>query len=424
MKIIEVLKNKLENRFNEAPQAQVEHYFEQAANLWKTRSFAIKQPHYSIIDINQLDENIDQNLDGLMNSLEDTWELCLEHASIERPADIFVAAVIAFRSRDLEKIKTIVSAGFANEACVKALTSAMGWLPDALALEWINKFLTSKDLEHKYLAIAACSVRRENPGELFNKVLQREECLAYPKLRARAVRLIGELKRHEMQWALDEAYSDNNPEVKFWVNWSTILLGDFSAANQLNSYVITPGPMQEIAVQTAFRVLPVEIARTWISQLASLPEQTRMIIKAVGALGDPHAIPWLIERMRKVDTARLAAESFSLITGIDLERYDLTIATPDEITAIPNDNTPENTMIDEDENLPFPDVDKVAYTWKKHGNKYQVGQRYFMGATISQEKLQEKLSTASPRIRYAAALELALLEPDILFCNIKSKSKS
>jgi len=402
-----------------------EQYLTDASFLWVLRSIGVNQPHYNQVDINELDTRIEANLDGLMTSLELSWEICLEALEIGQAGEVFAVAVVAFRSRDVEKIKTAVMAGLDNSDSIKGLISALAWLPEKTVETWLQKFLSSKQMEHKYLAIAACSARRMHPGEILTRVLQRDDCIADKNLYARVIRLIGELKLTEYRWALDQAYSDDDPQVKFWVNWSTIMMGDTSAVSQIKPYVDQSGPLQSIAVNTAFRGLPVELGRAWISQLAADPEQSRTVIKATGILGDPVAVPWLIEKMRKVETARIAAEAFSLITGIDLERYELVIEAPEDITVIPNDKPEDdNVDMDDDENLPFPDVDKVALTWQKHGSNYAAGQRYFMGKVINAETLQDKLINGLQRQRYAAAMELAILQPQAPLVNIKARSAS
>lgn len=423
MNIIKKLTTKTESIPENAFRDVYEQYITDASFLWVLRSIGIHQPNYSIDDIVDVEKRIEANLDGLMTSLDLSWELCLEALAIGQAGEIFTVTVIAFRSRDVEKIKIAISEGLQSEETFKGLVSAIAWLPDKLVHDWINKFLSSKNLEHKLLAIAACSARREHPGEVLANLLRRDDCLAHKKLRARALRLIGELKLHDYRWALDAAYADDDPEVKFWVNWSTIMLGDPTAVHQLEAYLIEPGYFQKKAINIAFRVLPIEQARAWISRLSGDPEQVRTVIEAVGILGDPHAIPWLIEKMRKMETAKLAAESFTFITGIDLDKYELSIEAPDEITVLPNDDPQDDDVsLDEDENLPFPDVDKVASTWQKHGSKYQAGRRYFMGAEVSESSLQNKISHCLQRQRRAAMLELALINPQSPLINIAKRS--
>ncbi|MCW8998925.1 MAG: TIGR02270 family protein [Kangiellaceae bacterium] len=286
----------------------------------------------------------------------------------------------------------------------------------------MHKFLSSKNLEHKYLAICAYSARRLFPGEILSSLLKREDCLSYKPLRARMLRLIGELKLADFRWALDEAYEDEDPSVKFWVNWATVMLGDKTAIAQLLHFLKEEGQLQEVALNTAFRALPVAQGRALISKLAGEHESPRLLIEAIGVLGDPHAVPWLIEKMRNVETAKLAAQSFTMITGIGLEKYELAIDPPEDISVLPSDNPEDSDVsMDPDENLPFPDVDKVAITWQKYGNKYQAGTRYFLGKEISQLVLKEKLESGLQRQRIAASYELALLDPQLELVNVKAR---
>ncbi len=69
------------NAFNKSMNAYKEIY-EQFVNdasfLWILRSIAIEQPHYDSESIAELEQRIDAQIDGLMTSIEDSWELCLD----------------------------------------------------------------------------------------------------------------------------------------------------------------------------------------------------------------------------------------------------------------------------------------------------------------------------------------------------------
>lgn len=401
-----------------------EQYHGDASFLWLLRTIAVNQPHYKIDDIKGLERRIEAHLDGLMTAPDDAWEICKDAMVLQEPGEMFTSSVLAFRSLDVTKIQAVVEAGMATEATVTGLVSALGWLPGRLCHSWIKKFLTSKDINHKYLAIAACSVRREDPREYLTNIFQREDCLAHQKLYARSLRLVGELKRRDLSPALRIALNSDNPEILFWACWSGILLGDKTLVDRLQSFVLEKGPFQEKAIQLVFRALPVEQARTWITQMAKQPEQTRNIIKATAILGDPHAINWLIAQMRVPALSQLAGEAFTTITGIDLEANMLAIDDlPDLDHQLPNDNPEDdNVDLDEDEHLPFPDVDKVGAVWQKYQQRFMPGQRYLLGKLIASDSLEQIFMTGFQRQRCAAALELALLEPSKMLMNHAIKS--
>lgn len=381
-----------------------------AAFLWLLRSIAADQPHYTPADMAELEQRIDAQLDLLMSSPELGWAACETALALQQPGEAFTAAVIALRSHDVGKIQIAIQSSLANPAMLKGVISAMGWLPGEIARPWVERLLKGKDMNHKYLGVAACSVRRDNPGELLSDILKRDDCRQHPSLHARALRLVGELRRQDLMPVLQMNLSAKDATLAFWANWSAILLGQHTQVNNLRSYVLRPGPLQTRAIQLVFRVLPVEQGREWISAMAKDTANLRAVITATGILGDPHAVNWLISRMTDLQFARLAGDAFMAITGIEFDKHGLTMAPPADLAPIPNDN-PEDPHVglDEDENLPWPDAEKIAALWRNHGQHFLVGRRYFLGKTITPDWLKNRLQESPQRQRHAAALALALL---------------
>ena len=152
-----------------------EQYVDVASFLWVLRSIAVRRPHYTIQDIQGLERRLESQLDGIMTSIDQGWAACEQAMETGEPGEVFTAAVIALRSHDTNRIRLAVEKGLADENTTNGLISAMGWLPDYLANPWIEKFLNGKDLGHKFLGIAACSVRRQDPGDLLTTLLKRSD---------------------------------------------------------------------------------------------------------------------------------------------------------------------------------------------------------------------------------------------------------
>jgi len=399
-----------------------EQYANDASFLWLLRAISVNQPHYDAREILELEQRIAAQLDGLMTSIDIGWQVCEEALELQGAGEVFTAMVVAVRSHESRKIQAAVEVGLSNELAMPGLVSAMGWLSCEMAVPWIDRFLNGKELEHKYLGLASCSVRRHDPGELLSLILQRSDCQQHALLYARALRLVGELRRQDCMPALHIAMGSENEGVRFWANWSAILLGDRSNLDDLKPFVFKAGPYQFEAIQMAFRVLPVEQARQWISQLSENDAQVRAVIKATGVLGDPHAINWLISKMQDAPLAKLAAESFNYITGVDLEKQQLLIAASGSESFIPVDDADEGDVeLDEDENLPYPDAEKIIALWRQLGQNYIVGRRYFMGQPIAPAILNETLAGGSQRQRHAAGLELALNEHQVQLPNTRAR---
>lgn len=387
-----------------------ERYADDASFLWILRSIAVNQPHYFPEDLAALEQRIQAQLDGLMTSLDMGWETCEALLSLEEPGETFTAMVTAIRSHDMGKIQKAVETGLANQQATPGLISALGWLPAELAGPWLERFLTGKDMRHKYLGITGCSVRREDPAESLSYILEREDCRQFSPLYARAIRLVGELRRQDLMPAVQIAMDSEDGAVRFWAHWSAILLGERACVDGLQPFVFKDNIHHKDAVNMAFRALSVEQGREWVSGLAKDPAQIRTVVQATGTLGDPHAVNWLIGKMAEPDLARLAGEAFTNITGIDLERHQLMREMPTGAQSFPNNDPADaNVGLDPDENLPWPDVEKVAGLWRRHGQHFLVGRRYFLGRPLTPEWLQDKLTHGSQRQRHAAAMELALL---------------
>jgi len=399
--------------------------------LWILRSVAMEQPHYTLSDISSLEERISTNLNGIMSSLEHGWKACESALELEEPGEVFTSMVIAMRSHEPEKIQRAVEAGLSNEHALPGLLSAMGWLPADIVSPWIERFLKGKEMEHKYLGVAICSIRRIDPGNVLTNILERDDCRQNERLYCRALRLVGELHRQDCMSALSKALDIDNPEIQFWATWSSVLLGHRAVITHFLPIISTPGPHQSKAIQMAFRVLPVNLAREWISTLSEDESQYRTVIKAVSTLGDPHAIDWLISKMHDPLLAKLAGEAFVTITGIDFTKHHLTIdetETTEETTEVnseDHEDSPEiSSNAEEDQNLPLPNVEKVAIIWRNHGQNYITGQRYFMGKPITAEHLKNIILTGNQRQRHSAALELALIDNNTLLQNTREKSLS
>ncbi|MFK5891690.1 MAG: TIGR02270 family protein [Pseudomonadota bacterium] len=415
---VPTVKNTIVNAYQDI----YDQYVVEASFLWLLRSIAIEQPHYNKQEILELENRVEAQLDGLLTAPDDAWQACLTALELEEPGEVFTATVVAFKSHDMDKISKAVKVGLSNGDAEKGLISALGWLPGNLVHSWIKKFFTSKDLNHKYLALCACSIRRENPSDYLNRILDRDDCKENIKLYARALRIIGELRRQDLMQYLTDALVHDNEEIKFWAIWSLILLGHHQQVSQLESYVLSENPNQKHAINIAFRVLPIEQAREWISKLSNIKSQTRTVIQATGILGDPHAVNWLILKMKEMVNARLAAQSFYFITGIDLVSNGLIGEDKNHLISQPDDLEGDNDLsLDEDENLPWPDYEKVSAMWMNCGNRFVAGQRYFLGQAISADTLKNNIRNGNQRQIHAAALELALTHSEMPMQNTRAR---
>ncbi len=400
-----------------------ERHVDDAAFLWVLRSVAVDQPQYTPYELMKLEKRIEKHVDALMIAPDVAWEACQEACTIEEGGEAFIMAMCAFRSMEVDKIQKAVEFGLTNDETFKGITSALGWLDTKIAEPWVNRFIQSKDLNHKHLALAVCSIRREDPGEFLQKILTREDCIQHDKLYVRAIRLVGELKRKDLIPAVNQAMDSEDPDIVFWSHWSAVLNGNRAAVENFKNFTNLEENLQNKVIDLVFRILPVEEGRQWITQLSKDPESIRKVIRATGVLGDPQVVPWLIERMKEPNLARVAGEAFTFITGIDLEQHGLANDMPDLFDELEETDGDDDASVYslEDENLPWPNTEKVAAVWQQYGNSFSAGKRYFLGRPLQVETLHQALKNAGQRHRHAAALELTLQFPEHRYVNTKAK---
>ena len=84
--------------------------------------------------------------------------------------------------------------------------------------------------------------------------------------------------------------------------------------------------------------------------------RTREAIIGAGISGDPSYMPWLIKQMEVPKLAKIAGESFSFISGVDIAYEDLEGELPKNFATGPTENPEdEEVAMDTDGDLPCPD---------------------------------------------------------------------
>jgi len=389
----------------------IEQYASDGAFLWLLRNDAVNSVLYNANDLAELDHRLSGHLHGLQLAGEAGWESCQQQLEFEEAGEAFIAAVCAFQSGSADKIQYVCETALANAEMRKGLISAMGWIDPAVASFWIERFLNVADSGYRYLGLAACSERRYDPQQLLTQILTDDKLLEQPEVHARALRLVGEIKRTDLVPALNQGMDVENDGVKFWANWSAVLLGNKAAVNNLKAFVMQDNALKDQALELVFNVLSVSDARQWITEISSDLSQNRTVIRTTAILGDPHAIPWLIQQMNKPIFARLAGLSFSLITGVDLQQAGLDKIVESQIQANMDEDDFEDEAEDMDADLSWPDPLKVKNFWEQQSGKLKVGERYFLGRPIESSWLAEVDRSGNQLQRTCAALKRTILEP-------------
>ena len=385
----------------------VTQHAEEAAWKWRSRVLAVRRPNFDLRSLAALDQRIEAHLDGLRIAGDPGWELCKAQLGDDQPGQLFTTAVLAFDRAADDRIQLVLDSGMATPESRRELVSAMAWRPYAQVADQLARLTRSADPRRRRVAIAAYAAHRQDPGPTLARAISTDDA----PLRARALRAAGELGRTDLLPAIRARLGDDSEGCRLAAAASTVLLGVRSAAAALLA-LAESGEPSGLAATLGVRALTVSAGGEWVRSLARDGRTLRVGIVAAGHVGDPVAIPWLLERMAVPEHARVAGEAFAFIAGVDLAQAGLDAKQPEGFQSGPTDDpADENVAMDADDDLPWPDVEKVAGWWSRNRASFHPGTRYLLGRPITRAWMIEVLQIGGQRQRAAAAESLCLLAP-------------
>jgi hypothetical protein len=367
----------------------------------------------------KLDNRVEAHIDGLRIAGNEGWTLCREALAWEEAGELFTASLLAFESGDVDRIQEVLDAGEKSYELSRGIVSAIGWLPYEEALMHIQKFLDSGSPYLRRIGIASSAVHRKDIGKYIADAISSDD----PLFKARALKAASELGRKDLLPFISTLMNDKDDHCRFWASWSAAILGNADAVSVLKTFVElshTPHPnplpqgergiqddpvsvtimareRAEEAVKLGMRRLDISSALSWQKELPQNPKTQRLALIGAGVIGDPVLIPWLIEYMNTPEQARVAGESFTMITGVDIAYEDLEGEKPEGFEAGPTESPEdENVEIDPDEDMPWPNPELTLGWWGKNKSAFRNGTRYLLGQPIS-ENLQQVMRAGRQR---------------------------
>ncbi|KKA09664.1 hypothetical protein VP02_03855 [Pseudomonas ogarae] len=393
--------------------SMIEQHAEEACFLILLHDHAVRAPHYDLDDLSKLDERIDAHLDGLRIAGSTGLETLLTQLGPHTVGEMFASVLLAFEAANAKGLSLLSEHLRSATETERGYLMALGWLDWERVSPWIERMLASPEPLFHRLGLAACGMHRQNPGP----ILLTELAHADPSVLARAARTAGELRRRDLLPTIRTHRLHENAATRFWANWATAQMGDEQALEPLRQFAEQPGEFQYRALCVLLAWQEREPSVAWIRQLVQDPRDRRIGIQALGLLGDPVCVPWLIQQMSDLPYARVAGEAFSLITGADLALLDLELQALPDFDAGPNDDPEDpNVAMDPDENLPWPDPQAIERWWQANSGHFPAGTRYMLGLAHSEHSFQQALIHGQQRQRIAAACGIARYRPnEVLF---------
>lgn len=399
----------------------VAQHAEESVLLWSRRTMLAHAPHVKLHHLQRFDDRLAAHLDGLsvagQAGTEQAWQALENVAS----AEVFVATVRALEERDIKRLDQVFSLADALPESRPGLVSAFGWISSTLLSGVVRQLLSHADPLRRMVGLATCSMHGVDPGRALADAMDSEDVA----LRARAYRVAAELGQRDHERALREGLRLEEPLARFWAAWAAALLGDReSALAALGRFCVDAGPYQDRSMAVLLRVLEVSRAHEFLRRIAPGESNPRLLIRGAGIVGDPRYLPWLVDQMTKPELARIAGESLSMITGLDLGYLDLDRRQPEDFQGGPNDDPADSDVsVDPDEDLPWPDAQKLRRWWEANQGAYPQGTRFFAGQAVSRSHCLGVLRSGFQRQRLAAAIHLSLMNPGTALFNVRAPAR-
>ncbi len=364
-----------------------------------------------------MDGRVAAHLDGLRIAGEEGWMFCEQQLSANEEGEAFAAGVMALESADQGRLSKVLEVVRNVPETIDGVVSAIGWLPLDQAMLPIRDLMNDDHRFHQEIGISAAAIHRWHPGAVLARLMASEHAV----VRARALRAAGELGDTQVLQDLLIGLRDADEYCVFAAAWSGTLLGLPACSAVLLSIAESASPHADVAEDLALRRMDAASALAWQAKLIPDSARARPAIRTAGTIGDPSLIPWLISLMDHLPLARLAGESFTTITGVDLAYRDLEREPPGDFNAGPTeDPADDNVDMDPDDNLPWPEPSLVQQWWDANRRQFQNGTRYLLGNPITDDWLKIVLRDGRQRQRAAAALEIAIRNPGQPLFNVKA----
>lgn len=214
------------NTISHIPQI-LRNHAEGAAFLWSRRAQYLNDPTIAEADLGRIDRRLIAHLDGLIASGSQALvELRDRFNDFPEAGEAFAHLKTAIAGQEADSVTELL--GIANDLpeTWSGLSAAVGWSSLEQLRLFVNDWAKSPLTVARFLAVAAHSHFRIDPGEMLADFLSDPDS----RVRARALRLLGEIGQLKDLDKLVSAIADSSEHERFSAARSAILLGQRGTA--------------------------------------------------------------------------------------------------------------------------------------------------------------------------------------------------
>jgi len=388
----------------------VYQHAENACSLWWQRHNAVHEPHYTFEDLVHLDNRVEANLDGLRIAGEHALPIIDENIAGEDEGGFFTKAVLLLERGESKEFLGLAERLHDKRDALEEMGSALAWVKPEYLANTVKELLSSAVPSSIELGLHACAAHQRPAKKYLQNALDSDDV----NLRASAMKVAANLGFSDIKHRLQGISDFESDREKFHCGRALAMLGNQAAGSELlKPLAIDDSSFNSKAVKLIAMMNDIAGCKALLKTLDANGHRQRDVIRGFGYLGDPVAVDWLISKTELPQLCRIAGGSISMITGMDLAENDLeTLDEPEGFMDTGPDDDPanHNVAMDEDEDLPWPDPERMRAWWQSSA-KLPTGKYYLNGREKTRNELAIVLREGFQRQRNAAADNLALMNP-------------
>ncbi len=384
---------------------------------WYLRNEASTSPMFILAELSEQDRKVEALLYALRLGIESGHSL-ENNLKLDDWGAIFIATVLSLRLNKLSFIEKLVEVIFDSPKQVNELYQAFAWQPPSQ--QQINSLLQSQ-ASHVQPVVAAAFPSYLAPNIFAQCLLKSESSIVIPMLN-----YIGEQRLRSYIPYVVRYYSSPDENVQCAAACAGLLLGEGKALDVIKKFASYNNSLLRKALQWLFCFSPFQSHSGWLENIISMNLSPRIQALSIAYSGIVDYIPKLINIMDDINYAQVAGEAFSLLTGVNLIDNDLDDNAPKgEEPSGAEKRKMDSQYRDYEEDLPWPNVEKIWQWWVENEIKFSSSQCYLAGREINCNNLIEILSEGTQVQRHAAALALAKIQCDRPYfpCGIKAEKQ-
>jgi uncharacterized protein (TIGR02270 family) len=384
----------------------LEEQLEEADFLWCQWEAALRAPDYTLAEVRELEERLEAHLDGLQLGRTPVAERLLLPVLTESEAEVsrVSAASYVLLAQDgsaLEQLRVLMEEGSPTQrAGIRRALELCDW--DDLELRLLPWLKAQPSPVHSAALEVLLFRHYVLPGGVQPEWVDSEE----PSVAAAALRALSLAPSSLGRKVLERALGSNQPEVYEAALETGAVLGSRAAWRVCRQRLAEGAPSRLALLLLAMG--GGEAGLEVLKKRLTIPAQRAEVLWALGFSGQVAAADLCVELLgeQNILVAKLAAEAFCAITGLELEGE---YAREERSEELPLEEELEQDLSPKPEDaLKCAEPRVVERWWKQARNNFDRRWRYLRGQRWSALRLIEALGQEPMRRRSVLAMELTI----------------